>query len=318
MGKYNDAMCDYLSRPDIFADYWNGVLFHGEQVLCKEELESQDGTYYITDRDEKTEKRSRDVVKRAANGEVYIILGIENQNDISYLMPLRRMEYDLLEYKRQADEIIRGNREADRCRKEAGLPSLWKNSGEYLSGYRKEDKLLPIVTITFYHGMKTYDGCQDLHEMIKWDQRSEAYREMVPNYPLYLVTVDELEEECFKTGLRELIGVMKRRGDHQALREYCEERKESFRKIDDDTIHTMGIMINYKELKQYRYQEGGVDMCKALEDIRQEGRQEGIAKTIFEMCQEFGLLLTDAIERVMYKCDMTREEAEAVAREYWK
>lgn len=31
MAEANNAMCNYLSVPEIFADYWNGAVFGGVQ-----------------------------------------------------------------------------------------------------------------------------------------------------------------------------------------------------------------------------------------------------------------------------------------------
>ena len=77
MGLENDVMCGYLSRSDVFADYWNGVCFGGEP---------------------------------------------------------------------------------------------------FLSGFRKEDRLIPVATIVFYHGAEEYDGCLDLHGMLKWNRENEKFK----------------------------------------------------------------------------------------------------------------------------------------------
>ena len=46
MAEANNAMCNYLSVPEIFADYWNGAVFGGVQKIQAEDLESYSGTYY--------------------------------------------------------------------------------------------------------------------------------------------------------------------------------------------------------------------------------------------------------------------------------
>jgi hypothetical protein len=278
LGEQNDAMCSYLSEPDIFADYWNGILFGGREEIRPEELEAYDGNYYgIAGRrpDEKTKPRRRDVVKRLRNGGTYIILGVEDQQEISYPMPVRHLEYDAMEYGRQLQEIVRRNRAEEARRKAAGQPSLWADRAEFLSGFRKEDRLMPVITTVFYHGEAEYDGCRDLHGMLHWTKEQEKYKSFVANYPLRLVTLKEIQEECFRTGLRELVGVMKRSGDREKLLQYWEENRERFDGLDDETIETMGILIHQPDLKNYRKEKGGLDMCKAFEDVKQEGKREG-------------------------------------------
>lgn len=64
-------------------------------------------------------------------------------------MPVRMMLYDGLNYTEQI-------RQLDRNKK-------FKNSDEFLSGMKKDDKLLPIVTIVFYYGEKEkIDMCEAL------------------------------------------------------------------------------------------------------------------------------------------------------------
>ena len=318
MGKYNDAMCGYLSQPDVFADYWNGVFFEGEVVLKGEELEDADGNYYRIERPDKTARRSRDVIKKRKDHGSYIILGIEDQSEISYLMPLRQMEYDAMEYSRQAKEIVKKNRDEEKRREAAGLPTLWKTRGEFLEVFRKEDSLVPVITTVFYHRSEKYDGCKDLHGMLKLDRKAERFRRLVPNYPLNLVTLQDISEEKFQTGLRELIGVMKRSKDKNALYTYCQEHEDRFRELDEETIRTMSVMINQENLLEYRQKEGGFDMCKAFEDMKQEGIEIGLSRGVLETCRELGTSREEAIRRVMQKCGMERSEAEKLAEMYWK
>ena len=58
---------------------------------------------------------------------------------MNYTMPLRCMEYDVIEYKRQLKELGR-----NRIEKLTG--------SEFLSGMAKDEKLNPVTTIVFYHG----------------------------------------------------------------------------------------------------------------------------------------------------------------------
>lgn len=182
-----------------------------------------------------------------------------------------------------------------------------------------------MITVVFYHGRETYDGCRDLHSMLNLDQDSERYREWISNYSLNLVTLPEIREERLHTGLRELVGVMKRSADKQELRKYCEENKDRFLKLDEETIDVMAVMINQENLVDFKREEGGIDMCKALEDIRQEGMEEGIKEgmaqgigMLIETCQDFGAEREATVSRVAEKCGLEKKEAEALVEKYWR
>ena len=181
---------------------------------------------------------------------------------------------------------------------------------------------------------RKYDGCKDLHGMLKLDRKPEKFRCLIPNYPLNLVTLQDISEEKFQTGLRELIGVMKRSKDKHALYAYCKEHEDRLRELDEETIRTMSVMINQENLLEYRQKEGGFDMCKAFEDMKQEGIEiglsqglsqglsrglsQGLSRGVLETCRELGTSREEAIRRVMQKCGMERSEAEKLAEMYWK
>ena len=69
----------------------------------------------------------------------YLILGIENQSDIHYAMPVRNMLYDAIQYVNQVDEIAKEHRRSKK------MP---ETKAEYLSGFYKTDRILPIITLT--------------------------------------------------------------------------------------------------------------------------------------------------------------------------
>lgn len=321
MGLVNDAMCGYLTRPDVFADCWNGLCFDGEPVLEASKLQTIGETYYrIKEDGKKSEKRQRDLIMKVSEQSAYAILAIENQSEIDYRMPVRRMEYDAMEYQRQIKEIVAANRKEEQKRKGSGLPSMWRHSGEFLSGFCKEDRILPVATLVVYHGTEPYDGCLDLHSMLEWNRENERIKPWVPNYSLQVVTLREVDEEKFQTGLREVIGLLKRSGDKVALHQYCQENEERLRELDEETVNTIGAVIDYPALNRYRNEKGDMEMCRALEDLKREGYENGIRegiKTLIERLNKYGIERTLIRESIMEDYDLTVEKAEEYMKQYW-
>lgn len=151
-----------------------------------------------------------------SNNNCYIVIGIEAQDRINHIMPLKCMEYDAIEYKRQLTDL-------NRTRKK-------KLSGdEFLSGMAKDEKLNPVTTIVFYHGEDPYDGCTSLHGMLELNGENKAYEHFIADYHINLVKVEELDETLFRTGLRELIGFLKHRNSKEGMMEghdLCKALKE--------------------------------------------------------------------------------------------
>ena len=94
-------------------------------------------------------QKYRDHLKSAAimeDGETaYVLLGIENQTDVNYAMPVRNMLYDALQYVRQVSRI------ADVHRSQKGKAEHKNATGaEFISGFHKNDKLIPVITLVLF------------------------------------------------------------------------------------------------------------------------------------------------------------------------
>ena len=88
-------------------------------------------------------------------------------------MPLRVMGYDYSTYKKQYDD------NAAKRKKEKGL-----TEDEYLSGMKKTDKFIPVITIVIYYGEKPWDGAVSLHGMLNIPKAMETF---VNDYKIHLV-----------------------------------------------------------------------------------------------------------------------------------
>ena len=293
MGEHNNAMCRFFVHAEYYADFWNGIIFQGKQVIKADELELVGGTYYTVSKTKSKEKRRtmeqhRDLLmRRTVKNQNEVLLGMELMDTIDYTMPVRKLLYDAQEYYRRMRVMIRQNRATAKQQKEPTASKYWKHSGEFLYGFRKDDKVPPLITVALYCGKEEYDGCKDLTDMLQSKQIDAEYKKWINGYPLHLIVLQELKEELFQTGLRELIGVMKRSSEQKELLQYYEENKSRFARLDDVTIETIGSMIGNNNLMECKQEEGGLDMCKAFEDVREEGKIEGedrYARLAKELC----------------------------------
>lgn len=131
----------YFNDPERFADLINSVVCSGRRVIEPSDLtdmDSQTGFYKSSSKrvakGTQRRQRYRDLVRKAAFGVNFVIVGIENQEDVHYLMPLRSMAYDVAEYERQAAIIRRG------VRRHKDI-----TSAEFLSGFKKDSRLQPYL-----------------------------------------------------------------------------------------------------------------------------------------------------------------------------
>ena len=108
-------------------------------------------------------------------GKSYVVLiGVENQSDIHYAIPVKNMFYDVMAYGNQVKET------AKKHRKEKDTST----SDEFLSGFTKTDKLIPVITITVYLVTKEWDGPRKLSDMF-----GDVDEELLPFIPDYRINL---------------------------------------------------------------------------------------------------------------------------------
>ena len=150
MGKYDNMIYRYLSDTRRFADLFNGIWFRGRGVIHPEDL--QEGSEKYTE--EQNKSHFRDLKKRFVDGRTLRILAVENQNLTDYTMPIRCMNYDVQEYRRQVAAL---------CSKNWAQDSL-ATPAERFCGLKKSDRLAPVYTICLYHGEDDWDGPRSLKD----------------------------------------------------------------------------------------------------------------------------------------------------------
>ena len=108
MGKVDTVTKAYMRKNNIFADAFNYLIYEGKPVVDPEQLRELDTTEIAlpfgsqekeNGQSDDLVQKYRDILKSAVvmqEDEVaYILLGIENQTDIHYVMPVRNMIYTM-------------------------------------------------------------------------------------------------------------------------------------------------------------------------------------------------------------------------------
>ena len=113
MGKQDILAKKYMSDNEKFADVFNYYLYGGRQIIKSENLQEESISeiaipYGISKTNNSVEKY-RDIIKKCVvksdDKYTYFLLGIENQSEIHYAMPVRSMLYDALNYSGQIINI---------------------------------------------------------------------------------------------------------------------------------------------------------------------------------------------------------------------
>ena len=186
---------------------------------------------------------------------------MESQAHIHYAMPVKVMLYDIMNYAAQISAIKkkhRNNRQED------------ETSEEFLSGFHKEDRLVPVITVTIYWGEKDWDGPRTLEEMIA--PVDEKMSRFIPKYELPLITPKEIKDyKMFHTEIGQVMEMLRVSGNKQIMTDLL-DNNPLFEKMSRDAAvicnELLGLELKIEDKEV-------VNMSKAWEDQRAEGRAEG-------------------------------------------
>lgn len=173
MGKNSNVMNYYFSDRRRFADLFNAVFFQGDPVVVEDDLSEISEVYHQLDAEKpktgiagKRIERIHDICKKWKTGSILRILALENQELVDYSMPLRCMQYDVIEYEKQLEELRRKNEREN-------LLVTWQ---EKLCGLRKKDRMTPVYTLCLYHGEERWDGPRSLADMMDFAEEKDGIR----------------------------------------------------------------------------------------------------------------------------------------------
>ena len=264
-------------------------------------------------------QRYRDLLKSAVVKQdertSYVLLGVENQTDVHYAMPVRNAIYDALQYGRQVADIAAEHR---RNKKDFS----GKNNGEYLSGYLKEDHIRPVITLVIHFGAEEWDGPLSLHEMMS--TRDMELLSFVENYRIHLIDLAKLTEgqlNQFSTSLKEVMGYIKYSKNKEQLLKFLQT--DSHRSIEMNAVRVIKTITNTPI--KVSEEEEEIEMCKAIEDLiaeseargraegevrgRAEGETRGEAKGMIEICLDMSFSKEDILKKLQEKLNISLQQA---------
>ena len=281
-------------------------IYKGEQVIKAENLRPLDtnltGIPHGAEGAGVPVQKYRDALKSVTAMEdehrVYLLLAIEAQSEVHHAMPVRNMVYDALQYAAQVEETARAHRKA----REAGLEKK-PDASEYLLGFYREDRLIPVITLVLYFSPGEWDGPMSLHEMLA--VQDPEILSFVSDYKLNLIApgqMSDAEIDQFNTSLREVMLFIKYSEDRAKLNEMV-EKDDRFKNVDRkaatviSTVTGVEIEMNEEEEK--------VDMCQALREMMEDATNEGIQQGMQQGMQDERIAMA---KRMLAKRNFSYEE----------
>jgi len=289
---------DYVKDASIFADIFNYYIYGGRQVIQPEQLTERDSTKialpYGADGAVVPVQKFRDVQKLYAtmtDGKTeYVLYGAENQAEIHYAMAVKNSLYDILEYAGQVEEAAKSHRKEMKRKKEQGEEVADKDkktpsAGEFLSGFWKEDRLIPSITVTIFFCSEEWDGPLSLFDMM--DVSDPDVLACMDNYRVRLIAPAQMSDEeimKFRSSLREVMLFIKYSKDSENLSRILKANEKRFREVERRAADVIEAVTN-SGIK-YDEDEEAVDVCQAIQEMRKESEQkkaQEVAGNLYKM-----------------------------------
>lgn len=161
--------------------------------------------------------------------------------------------------------------------KEKAVKNSYQLSGdEFLSGIRKEDRLHPIITIVISYSENAWDGPLCLKDMIV--EMPEEIERVFSDYKMNLVQIRDSKQYVFQNeDVKDLFEISRSiyEKDFDQLK-----KNYSDRNINKEMIKLVGKITGSRKLeslsKEEKEEVEGRKMCRALEELVEEGYKAGI------------------------------------------
>ena len=281
MGK-DGGWKTYFHDNCRYADLINGVGCHGKQIVKETDLQDEDVT---------AREKSRDMIRKVAFGTSFVIVGIENQEEKDYSLPLRNMFYDVSNYEKQVSKIRK------EVRKEKYL-----EAGEYMYGFKKDSKLHPLATFILYAGKEPWETPNSLYDILDFTDVPDELCEVVSDYKINVIDIRKFENtDVFQTDLKQVFDFIRYSDDMNKLLELV-ENDVYYSEMDEDAFEIVTKYTNSKELvqtKDYSVEGGKNNVCKAIQDLmadsKEKGREEGREMALIEAAKNLLDVLSDEV-----------------------
>ena len=293
MGKKDLAGKDFFANHRRFAELFNVILYHGEDIIRAEELER---VIRIYPSPSGKGEMSRDIFMKDVKRNICYGLELETESD--YGMPERVMVYDACELEQQIKEISKQHKEEP----QAGGKLDYR---EKKSRLKESDILLPVVTVVLYLGTDHWEGRRKLSELYRIpEELQESLGQKLPDYGFSIAEADFINPDNFKTDLKEFFQAMQYRNDKKKLRELL--NTERFTRLDEETERAIMVHLGWKQLTE-KMEKEGLGMCSALKEIledekaagRKEGRIEGLKEAEVKRKEERASIIKNMIREGM-------------------
>ena len=155
----------------------------------------------------------------------------------------------------------------------------------------------------------------------KEEIRNEILEKYLPNYKINLVDAERLKDvEKFSDDLQVILTMLRYRDSKEELKHYIDENKKFFQNVDYETSQAMKAFLNMKQIPgEAEHKEEMIDMCKAIQEMYDDGVKDGIQRGIaatIRTCQNLNASRIETVNNITKEYKLTEEQTEEYLNTY--
>lgn len=132
---------------------------------------------------------------------------------------------------------------------------------EFLSGFKKTDKVKPVFTLVIYWGTKEWDAPRSLFEMLDIKEENvDIIREYVNDYKLHIIVPSEIENfEQFSTELGDCFRYIQSSTEAGKLKKLIDDYSDIYSNLDKISGYLLETVTDTKIPKSAKifFENGG-------------------------------------------------------------
>lgn len=311
MGVKDQGLQEYLMDNERFADFVNGTLFAGEQIVearyLKEVQRKKRVSYkqhIVSTEQKKKEVEKHECIETFDNEECcaenYRSADDSGSNSVK-LMYLERERDFLRLYDKPGCRLLfaceaesKANYEMPvRCFTYDGIEytdqiKKWKkDTGKNSRNRRNRSRhlLVPIFHQVLYLGQERWLSKRKLREMMNIPKEVKKFSDRLSDYDICLTDIHEQDPQLFHTEWRDVFCLMKHSRKKEELKKYIEENKEKIQKLSEETRWFLAILLEQYTIVDDKTVEVR-DVCEAWDGAMQMYADEARKETRKQMQEE--------------------------------
>ena len=176
------------------------------------------------------------------------------------------MLYDALQYAGQIEKARTSYRKSRNKVKLTGE--------EFLSGLRKGDRLIPVITMVIYFGADKWDGPLSLYDLLEGD--NILLQKYINDYRINIIEPASITDEEFSK-FRSELGLALKCMKHANDPDFSVLGEPEYEHIDIKTAMLIKETAEVDcDIAEFTGKDGGVNMCLAYENTKRMCREEGL------------------------------------------